>query len=402
MRREASEEVAPLVSVVIPTRNRLETLRPVVEGIQGLTGSRLEVVIQDSSDGDDVRRWAGGLLRDPRIRYFRTAGSPGMCENFNAGVTNARGEYVCVIGDDDGISPSLERIAAWACRKNIDCVTAGFVCWYYWPDVAGAACLANAAGRLFVRPFSGRVSFLDPKRGMRSCADRGGQDYLILPLPKLYHGLVRRRVLERVKQRTGHYFGGLSPDIYSALTLAEVAESVAEVDFPLTLNGTSRRSGAGQSSAGEHVGPLNSAPQLRGRDDYPWPREVPGFYSVQTIWAESAMTAFRELGRQDLVGCFNVGALAASCARRTPRYRKESMSHALCELRRAGFTAVRAVATLALEFTRFEARRAGRLAQRLAQGALGRRTKAFDGVSDAGEAMARLGAIERGLNGVPW
>ena len=56
-------------------------------------------------------------------------------------------------------------------------------------------------------------------------------------LPKLYHGLVRRRCLQAIHEKTGAYIGGLSPDIFASLSIACVAQRVMVTDYPLTIPG---------------------------------------------------------------------------------------------------------------------------------------------------------------------
>ena len=60
-----------------------------------------------------------------------------------------------------------------------------------------------------------------------------------------------------------------------------------------------------------HCGKLEDAPHLILRGPYEWDRYVPAYYSVETIWAESAMKAVREMEMPGLIEKFNYSFLAA-------------------------------------------------------------------------------------------
>jgi hypothetical protein len=116
-----------------------------------------------------------------------------------------------------------------------------------------------------------------------------------------------------VKRLTGEYFKGLSPDIFGAPAVSYFVTRMCAIDYPLTIGGTSFLSAAGDSAAGKHKGRFEDAPQLRDRSDYQWDELIPRFFSVRTIWAESAVVALRATGRRDLLKKFNLPLLYAEC-----------------------------------------------------------------------------------------
>jgi len=179
---------------------------------------------------------------------------------------------------------------------------------------------APESGLLTIRPFSGKITKPDPEAEMRSVVRSGGWKYQSTKVPRLYHGLVRRDCLTAIRDTTGGYFGGLVPDIYSAMAVANVAKTVVSVDYPLTIGGVSTTSGSAAAQRKEHVGDLASAPQLRNRGAYQWSDLVPPFYSVQTVWADSAIAALKAFGRDDLLRELNLPLLAADCLVANPRY----------------------------------------------------------------------------------
>jgi len=303
----------PLLSILIPTRNRMEYAIPTIRSILSIASSDFQLVVQDSSDSRFLEDFIKTNIVDVRLCYNYSRPPVHMVDNFNMAARLATGKYVCFIGDDDCVNPELMAAAQWAKDNRIDALMQHMVASYFWPDVKLHPSLRNPGGKLFVKSFSSKVVYPDVQAELKKLAHAGGQGYQALGLPKLYHGLVRRQCLEQVRELTGDYFKGLSPDIFGSVAVSHFVSRIASVDYPLTVGGTAGNSGAGASMAGKHKGRLEDAPHLRGREDYQWPDIIPRFYSVETIWAESAVVALRETNRVDLLREFNLPFLYALC-----------------------------------------------------------------------------------------
>jgi glycosyltransferase involved in cell wall biosynthesis len=95
----------PDVTVVIPTRNRWHLLsRHALPSALGQQGVTVEAIVVDdgSTDGTADRVVA---LDDPRIRLVQDGGSRGPAAARNAGVAEARAEWVAFLDDDDLWAP---------------------------------------------------------------------------------------------------------------------------------------------------------------------------------------------------------------------------------------------------------------------------------------------------------
>ncbi|MFP1452289.1 hypothetical protein ACLB1N_12735 [Escherichia coli] len=88
----------------------------------------------------------------------------------------------------------------------------------------------------------------------------------IASLPKLYHGIVKTSLLLKIKENTGTYFHGVSPDISIALSLAYNCERYIEVDYPITLPGFCKN--AGRSAMRTHVGKLDDDRHMKRFKSY--------------------------------------------------------------------------------------------------------------------------------------
>lgn len=92
----------PLVSVVLPTHNRLKTLRDALDSVLHQSYSNLEVIlVDDCSDQENklgIEVMAG---QDSRVRIIRNEKNIGFVRSLNKGIREAQGEYIARIDDDD-------------------------------------------------------------------------------------------------------------------------------------------------------------------------------------------------------------------------------------------------------------------------------------------------------------
>lgn len=96
----------PLVTVVIPTRNRTDQLSRCLDSLRQLRYRNFEVVVVDNAPSDertrDLVESIGG--EDTRIRYVREP-RPGASRARNIGMQQGRGEIVAFTDDDVWVDP---------------------------------------------------------------------------------------------------------------------------------------------------------------------------------------------------------------------------------------------------------------------------------------------------------
>jgi glycosyltransferase involved in cell wall biosynthesis len=89
-------------SVLLPTRNRLELLRYALETVRRQDYEDWEVIVSDNASQEDIEGHVRSL-GDARIQYRRTAGFVPVTENWNNALAHSSGDYVVMLGDDDGL-----------------------------------------------------------------------------------------------------------------------------------------------------------------------------------------------------------------------------------------------------------------------------------------------------------
>ncbi|WP_312194489.1 glycosyltransferase family 2 protein [Sphingobacterium multivorum] len=304
-----------LLSIIIATKNRQKYLLKAVESILEVSDNSFELVVQDNSDEDTLKLELSKYKHDKRLVYRYTNESFSFIDNFNASIELSTGRYLCLIGDDDGINPELFEVVKWMKLNNIDALSGNLAANYRWAKTGAPNTFFTKMtdSTLTITHFDGKLYKVNIEDSLQKLMKNGATNYLEFMLPKLYHGVIKRSFFEKVKGITGQYINGLSPDIYSSVSLACLIDNLVYIDYPITIPGVCAESGSireGQKK--DHSKKLADAPHFKNRPNYVWSKEVPEIFCVQTIWADSCIAAIRDMGREDLMNYFDKYMLYAN------------------------------------------------------------------------------------------
>jgi len=354
--------VTPLLSVVIPTRNRQTTAIACIDAALRLSPeAEVEVVVQDcSSDRSLERMIAERGSRADRVAYAH--GPPtSMPDNWNRALERMRGRYVSIIGDDDaplqGLMTSVglmeaEGIEAMARTDNQPL--------YYWPNFP----LAAIAGELRLRPYGGTHRIVETAATVPALW-RTGDRFRELPTP--YHGLVRTSVLESIRNKTGKIFDGISPDIYSSYCVALLVEKYLLVDYPVVVIGASGASNSARLASGQTLAHMDEY------EAFEFTRFAPGTHISVASNTDTMVRAIENMGRMDLLDHVDFGRVFARTIWKQPNMFRQHLRKYLQQRRTRGRSALGGLFVLA-----------GYLAARAAWGAARRLRR---GRSDTGTLM---------------
>jgi GT2 family glycosyltransferase len=118
----------PLVSIIVPTRDKADLLARCADGVLTRTDYEpLELVIVDNDSAEpETHRLFAHLARDPRVRIIQHPGKFNYAAINNRAVQEVRGEIVVLMNNDvDVISPMwLEEMVSHALRPEIGAVGA--------------------------------------------------------------------------------------------------------------------------------------------------------------------------------------------------------------------------------------------------------------------------------------
>jgi len=292
----------PLLSVIIATKDREQYCIAAIDSILSYRDARIEITVADNSATTKVKDYVA-TLTDPAVKYTYDNGPVSSIANFNKAMDLATGEYVVFIGDDDTILPNCANWAQWMKDNDIESLSSSSTINYIWPIEDNPKLIT---GELLVpESFTFKVTAHNNTANLKRFMADGTVAYQAYNLSKVYHGIVKKAVMDRIKAKTGHYFGGVSPDLYSAAALSINIENNYSVDAPFSILGACRASTTYGVIAKEHVGHIKDAPHLKHRDGYMLEGAIPKIYSAYVVWTESLLKSLKENGREDLINDIN-------------------------------------------------------------------------------------------------
>ncbi len=113
---QATLATSPLVSVILPTRNRASLLPAAIASVSAQTYSGWELVIVDDGSDDETAELLAAL-EDPRIRTLRIEPS-GVGAARNAALSEARGELIAYLDDDNTMHRGWLKAVVWAFEQR--------------------------------------------------------------------------------------------------------------------------------------------------------------------------------------------------------------------------------------------------------------------------------------------
>lgn len=146
-----SPEGYPLVSVVIPTYNRLSFIAETIDSVLAQTYDNLEAIVVDDGSTDGTGTFvAEHYARELRVRCVRQANAKQAAAR-NTGIRAARGEFVAFLDSDDlWMSFKLERqMAVLLAQPDTVMAHSAYVRLDMSTDQAVNVVVPNGEGRVF-------------------------------------------------------------------------------------------------------------------------------------------------------------------------------------------------------------------------------------------------------------
>jgi glycosyltransferase involved in cell wall biosynthesis len=226
---------SPRFSILVPTRDRPATLRHTLATVVAQPGEDYEVVVADNCSGPET----AAIVRElnvPNLRHVRSGEILPMAENWERGLSLCAGEYVTVLGDDDGLVIGALAMA----RKLLSLTQPEIISWhphvYWWPD----AIVPWLRNLLIMHMGSGTFD-CDSREVLR---DFYRSDVSYGMLPQIYAGFFHRSVIEEARQRFDAFFvpPDAAPDIVSSIVGLHITERYLYSMHPFSVRGNSGKS----------------------------------------------------------------------------------------------------------------------------------------------------------------
>jgi hypothetical protein len=301
----------PILSIVIPTRNRYEYLYySLFTILKYYKEQNIEVIVNDNST-DEMPSDLYELIKSNQIfKYYKIEGWYSQVGNFENAFGLVSGKYLTMIGDDDSVSNNLLEVVEYMENNKVDALNCLFAT-YLWPDIESKIYSKNLSGTLSIPNYSKRFYKIDTQKEIQKVLHVGGTS--LENLPRLYYGIVLSSVLNKVKNDSGVFFPCPSPDIANAFSLSFYVKNQVFYDFPLFVAGNSSKSAAGMGAKGAHLARLEDISILPKECSSIWEKLNPKFWSGPTIWAESAIKAIISCDKDEMLKNFNYIRLYAAC-----------------------------------------------------------------------------------------
>lgn len=230
----------PLVSLLMPTRNRAEYLAAGVGFFLATAREDLELIVCDASDVHTACQEAlSPWKQDERLKVIdnslETIGSlSSMADNWSRALDAASGQWLIIIGDDDvcdpQVVPFIARLAQVA--PQIEAVTWNHAIFDVGIDLAREAKI----------PMGTKIMLAAGKDSVLKQATWPNEKRPPTSICSPYHGAVRRDALLQLKKNRGSWFSFAIPDYDLGWSIAWQTQQFAICERPFSIAGVSPKS----------------------------------------------------------------------------------------------------------------------------------------------------------------
>ena len=307
----------PIISVVVPTKNRYKYLTGLISMIENFNDSRIELLVHDNSDNNkEILDFLKGKLL-VSTSYYYDSDKLSMGENAERGINKAKGEYICFIGDDDAVCRNIADCAEWMKRNDIDVVRSLYLN-YAWNESCGAQC-----GSMYYDDITLSCKIGDPIKEMKKVLNDGVPEFE--RMTKIYHGIVRKAVIEDIQNNAECLFPGPTPDMSGAVSIAFYTKKYVMVEVPIVLPGISRMVGGGVMGK---VLLLEDVSFITDNDRKRWPADYPPLWATELIWPVCALNALKSVRHEEFIKEINKNKMLSRLIAIHRTYIKEAYSYA--------------------------------------------------------------------------
>ncbi len=218
----------PLISVVVPTRNRGRLLRSALQSVLDQSFDDYELIVSNNDSTDDTNEVVN-QFQSPKLRYLKTDRTLSMPEHWEFALEQARGRYVTYLCDDDAWAPSALARAAEVLTSTGSALAVFCSAVYYAPDWLEP----NLRNTLHLPSFTGEVHERGSVNTIRKLFDTCRVE---MECPRMLNSICDLQTLQNVRRKAGTIFA-LCPDYSFAAIILTAVPSWLYIDQPLHVQG---------------------------------------------------------------------------------------------------------------------------------------------------------------------
>lgn len=229
------------ISILLPTRNRLDYLKLAVESVLRQDVESWQLVISDNCSEENIADFVSSL-DDPRIVYTRSDRFIPVTANWSRALAHSDGDYIIMLGDDDALAPGyLRRMNELIERFHSPDVIYTKTLLFTYPGVDpaypagflmdnGCADFFAGASAPFLLEHARARELVDAAMAFRLRYDFNAQ-----------FALIGRRLIESLRAY-GDFYQSDFPDYYSMNAVFLTARSIVIEPEPMTVVGVTPKS----------------------------------------------------------------------------------------------------------------------------------------------------------------
>lgn len=221
------------ITVVIPTRERANTLLHCLQTVVQQPSERLQILVSDNASGPATREVVDSFA-DSRIRYVNTGQRLSMAHNYEFALSHVDRGWIVMVGDDDGlIADRLEPAVQMLEASGLKALSSE-TCFYNWPGVV------PENEPMLTVPLSQSTQIVRSHDAVEDILQ------LVRPkarLPQTYTGgIIHADVIKAARAADGTFFQSQIPDIYSSFAITASVERYLYTKRPFAIAGRSSHS----------------------------------------------------------------------------------------------------------------------------------------------------------------
>jgi glycosyltransferase involved in cell wall biosynthesis len=225
-------------SILVPTWNKLEYLKDTIDSIINQDCENFELIISDDFSTDGTSDYLA-QLKDKRIKLLKPPFKLTQAKNYEFILGHATGEWISIVGDDDGVLPNFFKILDHTIAKlnpEIEAISSK-PAFYYWESVN------DLYGDRVVdyQNFFKDDEIINSKKSL-FYALLGWKDRTDLPM--IYtSGIIKKTLVDRIKIKSSNFFfHSIVPDYYSMVAILFETNKFLRLNQPIFWVGASSKS----------------------------------------------------------------------------------------------------------------------------------------------------------------
>ena len=224
-------------SILIPTFNKCEYLNYTLKSILQNDYEDFEVIVSNDHSTDGTNELLL-KIKDPRVKIIKPPFKLTQAKNYEYLLNFANGEWITILGDDDGILPHFFQTSDKLIKSHPNFEIFKFKrAIYYWEDVSdlyGDRVIFFEDLKRREKVKNSRLNLIFSLYNLKTAQD----------LPMIYtSGIVKKSLVQKIKKKSKNFFfHSVVPDYYSMIALVMESKQYIFSETPIFWVGVSKKS----------------------------------------------------------------------------------------------------------------------------------------------------------------